>query len=242
MAKFPRRRGAFYYYNDRKYVSVTNVLKAIAKPALVNWAARTAAQAIFDDPYKVSTVNQAAQAIYKTKEKAGDRGSRVHEFAQAMTEGAEWPENPDGYEAAVISFLKTMTPEVLFTEVNVYSDTHGYAGTADLIAKIADKTWLIDYKTSRAVYPETGLQLAAYANAEFILADIPDSIMPIPRSDPDFEELVPEDVRDVQLDLPKIDATAAVLLRPDGQFEWVPTTAPFEVFLALAQVWRWQHE
>src|SRR3970282_1753202 len=46
----------------------------------------------------------------------------------------------------------------------------GYAGTGDLIGKVDGKRWLVDIKTSqegKGPYPETGLQLAGYAKAEF---------------------------------------------------------------------------
>lgn len=229
-SRFPRRRGAYYHYNGRRYVSVTNVLKSLAKPALTNWAARTAAQAIFDDPYEVDTVNKAVSAIYKTRDRAGQRGSDAHAYAERVAK--EYPEKHHdlgdlvgGPGFAVLSFFDTMKPKAIFTEVNLYNDTHGYAGTADLIAKIADKTWLVDYKTSKAVYPEMGLQLAAYANAEFYLSAF----------DYGLED-------DAPLDIPQIDATAVVLLRPDGHFTWTPLEGDFEVFLSLKKVWEWANE
>ena len=45
---------------------------------------------------------------------------------------------------------------------------HGYGGTLDAIAVIGGETWLLDVKTGTGVYAETGLQLAAYAAADFI--------------------------------------------------------------------------
>ncbi len=228
MADFPRRRGGYYHYNGRRYVTVTTVLRALAKPALVPWAAKEAAKAIFNDPYGITSEKEAVSAIYKTRDRAGDRGRAVHEYAQWVGEGK--PKGPAplhaavGYRNAVDSFFATMNPEVLFTEANVYNDTHGYAGTADLIAKISeDKTWLIDFKTGKAVYPETGLQLAAYANAEFILNDG-----------------APTGHRNENL--PEIDAAAAVLLKPDGHFEWHPMQGDFEAFLSLKKVWEWQNK
>ncbi len=40
-ARFRRRRNGWYYLDGRRYVSVTTVLQALAKSALVPWAART---------------------------------------------------------------------------------------------------------------------------------------------------------------------------------------------------------
>ncbi|MCJ2530766.1 MAG: hypothetical protein LN413_00395 [Candidatus Thermoplasmatota archaeon] len=234
MSDFPRRRGGYYHYNGRRYVTVTTVLRALAKPALVPWAAKEAAKAIFNDPYGITTEKEAVSAIYKTRDRAGDRGRAVHNFAEAIgkarpedREAVDFAQVAEPYVEGVYGFFATMQPDVLFTEVNVYNDTYGYAGTADLVAEIADQTWLIDYKTSKAVYPETGLQLAAYQNAEYILTETEENTYPISMQ------------RNGDL---FIDATAAVLLRPGGQFEWHPMQGDFEAFLALKKVWEWQNK
>lgn len=52
---FPRRRNGWYHLDGKRYVSVTTVLQALAKPALVPWAARTAAEAVLEDPETYST-------------------------------------------------------------------------------------------------------------------------------------------------------------------------------------------
>jgi hypothetical protein len=45
-----------------------------------------------------------------------------------------------------------------------------YAGTLDLLAHVGGETWLVDWKTGASgVWPETALQLAAYAHAETIV-------------------------------------------------------------------------
>ena len=46
-----------------------------------------------------------------------------------------------------------------------------YAGTFDLIARVWGAVWLLDVKTSSGVYGSTALQLTAYGNAEFYLAE-----------------------------------------------------------------------
>jgi hypothetical protein len=59
----------------------------------------------------------------------------------------------------------------VLTERVVGSRRYGYCGTFDLVADIAGTRWLLDWKTSGAVYPETGLQLAAYRYADAYLGD-----------------------------------------------------------------------
>ncbi len=50
----------------------------------------------------------------------------------------------------------------------VCSERYEYGGTADAFAEIEDEIWLLDYKSGAGVYPETALQLAGLARAQFI--------------------------------------------------------------------------
>ncbi len=237
MVDFPRRRGSYYYYLGEKFVSVTNVLSMLAKPALITWAGKQTAGLVLDDPKQYDTVEKAISGLYSHRDKAGERGTEAHNIAEHYANRV-W-QKPDAskvdksqgivnaYYPCIESFFRIMNPTIQHTEVNVYSKKYGYAGTADLIATIGGETWLIDYKTSKAVYPENGLQLAAYANADFILSD-------------DWEE--ESDMDSAEVPIPTIDKTAVVLLKPNGQFIWHPVDGDFETFLALIKVWEWNKE
>lgn len=211
-----RRRDGYYRHNGQQYVSVTEVLKALAKPALVTWAARTAAGLVLEDPEQYSTVEAAAGGIYRASDKAKRRGSRVHAYADGSVTELEGEE---GYAVAYECFRATCRPEPVHTECNLYSDKHGYAGTTDLIATMGGDMWLLDYKTGKGVYDEAKLQLAAYQAADFVLPYGPDP-QPVP--------------------MPPVDHTGVVLLGADGTWSLTETHAPLDVFLALATVWRWQ--
>ena len=63
----------------------------------------------------------------------------------------------------------------LEVEAFLLHETLGYGGTCDLIAELDGEVWLLDWKTGSSVatpdgtvYRDHRLQLAAYANAEFI--------------------------------------------------------------------------
>lgn len=218
---FPKRRGSYYYYLGEKFVSVTNVLQMLAKPALITWAAKTASGLVLDDPERFDTVEKAVGGLYKTRDKSGERGTDVHTIAEqyggGVTDIAEYKDTEmEGFSKAVESFFTIVDPKVLYTEVNVYSRVYGYAGTADLIAEIGEQIWLLDYKTSKAVYPEMGLQLEAYKSADFALID--------------GEEVT----------LPVMDRSAVVLLKKNGTFVFHPIDGDMEVFLALKKVWDWK--
>ncbi len=225
----PRRRDGYYYLNGRKFVSVTTVLEVLAKPALIHWAARTAASLVLSDPDTYDTAQKAAGGIYGARDKAADRGALIHSFAEALARGAALdvaglPEEMRGYGRAFLSWAQTVRPVPLFTEANAYSDRHGYAGTTDLIAAFPDKQMrLVDFKTGGAIYPEVGLQMEAYRNCDFIL----------PHVNGDPAQLVL---------MPPVAETAVVLLREDGTFDYRTMRGDFEAFLALLRVWQWLHQ
>ncbi len=222
--RFPRRRNGFYYLDGRRYVSVTTVLQALAKPALVPWAARTVAEAVLEDPEAYDTAERAASVICRKRDAAADRGSLIHSLAEAVARGADIdvtgvPADARGYAEAFLAWARAMRPAPLFTEANVYSDQHGYAGTTDLIAAFPDRqVRLVDFKTTGDLYRETALQLEAYRQADFIVPHVGE-----PRRIP----------------LPPVAETAAVLLRPDGTYEHRTMRGDLDVFLALLRVWRW---
>ena len=217
-----KRRDGFYYLpGDRKYPSVTTILQVIAKPALLNWAARTAASLVLEDPERFDTADKAAGGIFTKRDKAADRGSMVHSLCEAIDLGntpdlSEAPADVQGDARAYQAFVATHNPQTLYTEATVWSDTHQYAGTTDLICKLQDgKTWLLDRKTGKAIYREATLQVTAYRHAELLLFD------------------------GHMGDMPPIDATGIVLLQPDGTFTFTTVEASLDAFLAAKKLWEW---
>lgn len=159
---------------------MTTILDAIAKPALVGWAAReTATYAIDNLPALAQLDRQAAidlakGAAWRKRDAAGERGTDVHEHIAALVTGkpvpATAPEQAP-YLAGFSAFVAAHRPRWLMSEVTVYSPRLRYAGTFDLLAVLAGQEWLLDVKTGKGVYPEVACQLAAYRAAEFALTD-----------------------------------------------------------------------
>lgn len=178
------RDEAHNYYLDGRgpITSVTNVLKIVDKSGpLIGWAKReTAASAVRNLDALIAMRSEggpdAAINWLKTipdyqRDRAADRGSQVHAIAEAIVRGhppAEIPEELGAYVAAYHGFLKEWEPRWIAVEQMVFSLKHNYAGTFDAFAEIAGERWLLDIKTSTGTYPETGLQLAAYAMGDFI--------------------------------------------------------------------------
>ena len=117
-----------------------------------------------------------AQAI---KQAAGDKGSKVHKAVEFLIAGEKLSmdskfTDSNGEESeltveeweCLMSFTdwwKETKPEVLQAEQVVFTDR--YAGTVDLVCKINDEIWLIDFKTSSEIWAEYELQVSAYKHA-----------------------------------------------------------------------------
>lgn len=100
---------------------------------------------------------------------AAEKGTRVHKRLEQILKGREFKTTPKELKPYIDAFnnwaseqeyLQDIEPEVF-----VRSEKYGYAGTADLICDIRGETWLIDFKTSKAIYDEYGLQIRAYGYA-----------------------------------------------------------------------------
>lgn len=167
----PRRNGA-YRRNGRTYDGVTDVLKALGSPALVRWAAVTAAGLVLDDPEQYSTPEAAANGIYGERESVAKRGRAVHSHAET---GAKVDPEFEGYARALASFKTNLRPETIHAEAIVYNEEHRYAGRLDEVAIFPDgEVWLLDYKTRKAnkpaaVYDDNKLQATAYGHADYLV-------------------------------------------------------------------------
>lgn len=121
-----------------------------------------------------------AEAI---KQAAGNKGSKVHQAIGMYLSGErvkiddKFLNNDTGqmeeltveeYDC-LLSFtnwyLTLKNPKLLASEITVFNDIEGYAGTVDCLMEIDGEVWLIDFKTSQQVWPEYELQVSAYKHA-----------------------------------------------------------------------------
>lgn len=213
------RRGGFYWQKDVPYLSVTEILKTIDKPALRYWFGQQVYYAMLKDP----TLNEkdALSAPYKTSGSAKQRGSTIHSLVEAYKNtGARIefvPEDLQGYATAFYDFMENVKPELLEQEKTVISEEHKVAGTLDAYMKIGDQYLVVDVKTGKGIYPESELQLSAYAHM-----------------------LRETDTR--------VDGIAVLLLetgendKPTGKYVFKMGTERFDIFLALHKVYCWNNE
>jgi hypothetical protein len=241
-------QGRFYVWRGERFRSVTTMISGgLPKPALPGWSARMVAERavesgefvrqMIDHEGPEEAARWLAGAPWRDRTRRAKLGSTVHEMAEAYVLGAPFPaptEEVAPYLAGFRRWLDDFRPSFLAVEAPVFSRLQRYAGTLDAIAEFDHPTLsaklglpvsrpiraLIDYKTTGSgIYPEIGLQLAAYRYAETFVG--------LPTSD---EEPLPE-----------VDFAAAVWLQPDT-YAFLPVRADEEVFrsfLYVREVYRW---
>jgi hypothetical protein len=190
--------------HEFEVISVTSAIgKGLPKPFLVGWAAKMTAQCAVDDHAIVAAMldkDDTAAALqhlkgarYRDMNAKADRGTIVHTAVESYLAGKPLSDSQveaalrearvppkmwrstRGMIAGAVEFLYDHEPEVLWSEATVYSRTHGYAGTADLIARMrvgeSTQVVVLDFKTSKSIYDEVALQLVAYARGDFVGLD-----------------------------------------------------------------------
>jgi hypothetical protein len=238
-----RSRGSQRYYSWRQenYWSVTTILQAVPKPALVNWAKKYTAEYACDHFAQLSALlepdgdgvvdRQAAVdwlkgAAWRERDRKADIGSQIHAATEAYVLGKPfptWPKTIEPQMRAFVKFLDDYQPVFHVTEASVYNRSERYAGTLDGIVEIDGRVLVGDTKSGKAIYPEVALQLAAYRFAEFIGA-------------PDGSEQT----------MPKTDGAFALHLPAEGgSYDVIDVKADEEVFrffLYFRESFRWMEE
>lgn len=161
---------------EYKVPSVTSVLGIIHKPALLPWAVNNTVELIrasigsgveHSESFLEEVYAQAKKESGRIKQAAADIGTQAHELLEHYPESANPPD--DGpvrncYDAGV-SWLTSHQIQWVVKECPVYSRRYRYSGRLDGIAYIDGVLSLVDWKSSKGVYPEFRLQTAAYVKA-----------------------------------------------------------------------------
>jgi genome maintenance exonuclease 1 len=234
--------GRFYSVDGELYPSVTHILGALSKPALIPWAAKVERELVLDTATELqrelasrpmSAINFRAALVARlgpTKAHArhlttaGDIGSGTHkmiEWSLRRQLGADAGPEPVISEQSLWGYMawqdfaKGCALKPLLTERVVYSKVHQFAGTLDLLARVNGVVTTIELKTSRAIWPEASLQSCAYRVA--------------------MEEMGYAPQASLIVRLPKL------VTDPAFEVFTVPPVADlFPTFVALKQVWSWQ--
>lgn len=182
--------GHRYALDGKSVPSVTTLTGLLDKPALPKWAARSAAEWCANNPDMLATlghaayVEAAAGAPWAKRDKAAERGTRIHDAAEALiTTGEITPADEDDRPLIEMAadFLDRWDATPILTESLVFADDpwFPYAGRLDSVARLRDgSVWLLDYKTG-GVYDEHALQMAGYLGCtHYVSPDGTDVRMP----------------------------------------------------------------
>ncbi len=131
------------------------------KPQMMAWSRKEAMNG--NDPNKI-------------RDQAADIGTIAHYLIECHLKKikpdlAEYaPSDIDKAENAFIGYLEWEENQDLYplaVEWRGVNEDYKYGGTIDLICVLNDHLTLIDFKTSKAIYEEHKVQLAAYAYLDF---------------------------------------------------------------------------
>lgn len=138
--------------------SVTDLLKLLDKPALLNWANKKGLEGI---------------DISKERSKWLNAGVSIHSQIESYIRNGE-PFISEANQAAFNTFI--FDKEILGLECRI--ETEWFTGRYDIKVKWNDKTYIMDFKNkSKKIYFENKLQLIAYSMAEpcdsFAIVSVP---------------------------------------------------------------------
>ena len=131
--------------------SVTNILGILGKSELYRWYGK-----------------HGFEECERMKREAGEWGTELHEAIGLYLKGEEI-----SISSRSAPMLHSFTewkersgfkPLMIEPEEPMISSLWGYQGTFDAVGELDDELVVADWKTSARIYPEYGLQLAAYAN------------------------------------------------------------------------------
>lgn len=203
-----------YKTSDGVFPRVTSILRVIGGDkveGLIRWAATEERKAVLEAAGTVLNTSKGmttqaqfiadvekalgpARQHQKQLQKGGEIGSAVHQAVHEYLRDGAWGVLADEALRPVVAFQEWWGKSGLKAvrmEQPVWDSELGYAGTIDLIAEHPEKgLGLIDFKTSKGIYDEHHIQVAAYMHAAQRWAHVKwAEIVRLPKSigDPDFE-------------------------------------------------------
>lgn len=106
----------------------------------------------------------------RIKTEAGTSGTKIHKACDYLEEGITLNKLDYSLEewwkiSTFVQWHKDYKPELIATEIPVFSKKGKYAGRVDRVYKIDNKIMVLDFKSSSALHPHFPLQFASYAKA-----------------------------------------------------------------------------
>ena len=205
-----RRKRRHYVVHEQELPSVTTILQVWPKPALVAWAKKISreAYATFLENHLGELITadliEDGMELAKNADKdttARDLGTMAHELISMELLGQTVSVPPE-LDYVMKSFHEWQNGEHLTlvdTETAIYAPD--YAGTIDALFKRDNGAFLlVDFKTSKQIYPEYDVQVFSYvdaiANSVEGSIDIEGQVIRLGKEEPDFEVMEISNYRD----------------------------------------------
>ena len=251
--------------DDERLWSVTTIIGALDRPALMYWAAEQSAElavkvrgsldARVKEEGEAAVIKWLRDARFrrpKDQRSAAELGTAVHDACESYALTGERPAVDDEVLPYVIQFerwCQEFQPEYQAAELTVYS-RYGYAGTLDAMMRVSGMRLIADYKSTRkswddkgnrtAPYPEVALQLAAYRHADFAAAWRP-------RRHEVFKRryyLLGEAEKALSVPVPEVDGGIVIQITPEwcGAFPVACGPEMFDQFLFTLEAARFVFE
>jgi len=140
--------------DGQRVPGATTITGILNKPALVAWANKIGLQGI---------------EVAKYVDELASIGTLIHSMVEHHLKGLKLDLNdytPNQIDTAENGFLKYLEwekqnhPKLIASELCLVSEEMKYGGTIDAIMEIDGKTTLVDFKSSKGIFPEHFLQVA----------------------------------------------------------------------------------
>lgn len=249
-----------------RYVSVTALAGLLPRPWMEAYASKHAAECAFNEqdayrelPTKDERIAYVKGASRRYSRAAAERGTNIHAHVEKYNLGVRMDPWPLPVRASMLQyehFVETVKPRVEAAECKVYHqgpimdlwagvpEGPYYAGTMDLLCEIDGRMSILDVKSGKSVHEDAALQIAAYAHADFLVADPnhPGAIQVTPQRGRRFYTW--EGPAEDEIPMPEIQDGYILHLRDDGwTLVHVPITDElYEMFLSLFSIERWERE
>lgn len=150
----------YEYYPSSSWIAGYDYMS----PALLEWAKKNGVesdQLMIDAAARGSKIHHAIEKII-----AGEKlemGTKVFNGQS----GQEEELTTDEWETVktFVDWNNETRPEYILSEKTVISKKYKYGGTLDAVVKIGDTLYLVDFKTSKAIYTSHRVQIASYKQA-----------------------------------------------------------------------------
>jgi hypothetical protein len=244
-----------------RYVSVTALTGLLPLPWMEAYASKHAAECAFNEqdayrelPSKDERIKFVKGASRRYSRAAAERGTQIHAHVEKRNLGVimdPWPLPVAASMRQYEHFLATVKPRIEAAECKVYHRRMDlnelpryYAGTMDLLCEIDGRMAILDAKSGKSIHEDAALQLAAYANADFIVPDPnhPGAVQVTPNRGRRYYTW--EGPAADEIPMPEVKDGYVLHLRDDGwQLVHVPLTDElYEMFLSLFSVERWERD